>query len=74
MNIECRSKVFCPFKIKTEQAYFAEKATKAGSKIVLRNSIRLPWTGYIRLELLSKAGPEFVEGYGRPVNSKMKHL
>ena len=44
--------VCCPFKIKIEQ-----------SKTTLRNSIRLPWTGYIRTELMSKAGPELVEGY-----------
>jgi len=34
---------------------------RAESKTTVRNSIRLPSTIYIRPELMSKAGPEFVE-------------
>jgi hypothetical protein len=65
LNVQHRTSnnVFCPFKIKPEQAYSAEMATMSGSKTTLRNSIRLPRTGYIRPELMSKAGLEPVEGY-----------
>jgi hypothetical protein len=55
--------VFCPFKIKTEQAYSAEMATKAANKTTLRNSIRPPRTTYVQSELMSKVCPELVEGY-----------
>jgi hypothetical protein len=36
--------VLCQFRIKTEQAYFANLATKARSESTLRNSTRLPST------------------------------